>query len=562
MPRGNEIDRAVATRALNHGSSAMIARHSYDRLLPMHRTLLLLLALIVSSCGSVPQRGQDLVNRALEAMGGGAALSGMRTMQLRATMKQWEPEQSFFAGGEAKFAADSDFDLQMDFGAGAARVDWVRNLVYPGKRTFRFSEIVTPDAGYVAGIDSNTRIRQNRESTPPGHAMSSLRLAATQRELQRASPRLLLDMRDNPGNLSAARDVEVDGVTHPAVNYRWRGQMFTVMFDAQTGLPARIRTLDYDNINGDSNYDLVLSDWRVYNGVRLPAARQYHLNGRTVGDIKVTEIAINPVLAGERFAMPAAARATAVRPAYGNIHFQWMLRRQIIGTLIDSENTAYEAQTTADLRFTELAPGVQHQAAGSAHSLIVEMRDHLIVFDAPTTDWQSNWTIRAAGEKYPGKPVRYLVLTHHHMDHAGGFRAYAAQGATLVVGMGNGGHFRKHLAAPAALNPDLPPHDLSRTPVIEVADRHVFSDGKREVLAILSDNPHARGMLIGYVSDARIGFVTDLWAPGRDVLKGTLSPGQSAVVNTVKKANIAPLRFAGGHGSTADYPPLAALAGK
>ena len=49
------------------------------------------------------------------------------------------------------------------------------------------------------------------------------------------------------------------------------------------------------------------------------------------------------------------------------------------------------------------------------------MSDHLIVIDAPVTDAQSNWTIAAAQAKYPGKPIRYLVLTHHHMDHAGGY---------------------------------------------------------------------------------------------------------------------------------------------
>ena len=34
-----------------------------------------------------------------------------------------------------------------------------------------------------------------------------------------------------------------------------------------------------------------------------------------------------------------------------------------------------------------------------------------------------------------------------------------------------------------------------------------------------------------------------------------------AVVNGVKKAGIAPLKFVGGHGTSSDYAPLAALAG-
>ena len=107
------------------------------------------------------------------------------------------------------------------------------------------------------------------------------------------------------------------------------------------------------------------------------------------------------------------------------------------------------------------------------------MKDYLIVFDAPVSDAQSNWVLNAARAKYPGKPVKYLVLTHHHMDHAGGLRAYAAQGAAIVVGRGAAEHYRRVLAAPYTRNPDLtPPRDLKATEIIEVADKQVFSTAR------------------------------------------------------------------------------------
>jgi hypothetical protein len=147
------------------------------------------------------------------------------------------------------------------------------------------------------------------------------------------------------------------------------------------------------------------------------------------------------------------------------------------------------------------------------------------------------------------------------MDHAGGLRAYAAAGATIVVGKGSAEHFRKVLAAPFTRNPDLTPRDLSQTTIVEVADTYTIPDGQREVTAYLIENPHAEGMLIGYVADARLGFVTDLWSPGAAPLPEKITPALTAVVNGVKKVGIAPLKFAGGHGSTSDYAPLAALAG-
>jgi hypothetical protein len=148
------------------------------------------------------------------------------------------------------------------------------------------------------------------------------------------------------------------------------------------------------------------------------------------------------------------------------------------------------------------------------------------------------------------------------MDHAGGLRAYAAAGATIVVGKGNADHFRKVLAAPFTRNPDLTPRDLSKTTIVEVADKYTIPDGQREVTAYLIDNPHAEGMLIGYVADAQLGFVTDLWSPGAAPLPEKITPALTAVVNGVKKAGIAPLKFVGGHGTASDYAPLAALAGK
>src|SRR5207245_2104686 len=110
--------------------------------------------------------------------------------------------------------------------------------------------------------------------------------------------------------------------------------------------------------------------------------------------------------------------------------------------------------------------------------------------------------------------------------------------------------------------PDLKPRDLKRTPIVEVDGSTVLGDGTREVSLHVVENEHAKGMLIGYVADARLGFVTDLWSPGRDTLEGKLTSGQAAVVTAVKQAGITPLKFAGGHGTTADYAPLEALAAK
>mgnify|MGYP006266819931 CR=1 FL=1 len=516
-----------------------------------------------SSPGSAPQasRERELVDRALAALGGADALRALRSASIKGTVKHWEPEQSHSPGGEPRFAADSTFDITLDFVNRRARTDWIKKFAYPSPRTFTFTEVVTPDAGYVLGIDSNGRNLQSLKSNPPQHTMSGLRLATSQRELRRTSPALLLEMRDNLSRVSRTADYAAGGVSYPAVTYDAGGVRYIVMFDAQSGLPVRIRTLDFDNMWGDVNYDLVLAEWQPLAGTRVAVSQRYELNGRVVADIRLTQITPNPQVNPAGMTVPDALRATAARPATGNVPYQWVIRRQFIGTYLDSENPSFDTLATQSLRLQELAPGVQHVVGGSHNAMVVDMQDHLIVFDAPVSDAQSNWTIRAAQARYGAKPVRYIVLTHHHMDHAGGLRAYMAQGATLVVGRGATAHYRRVLAAPATRNPDMGAYDFSKVNIIEVSDRYTMTDGSRQVSAHFTENPHVDGMLIGYVADARIGFVTDIWSPGAAPLPKEISTPLAAVVTAARRAGISPLRFAGGHGGTAEYAPLAGLAG-
>ena len=79
------------------------------------------------------------------------------------------------------------------------------------------------------------------------------------------------------------------------------------MFDPQTGLPARIRTLDYDNMWGDVNYDLVLSDWTNMGGIRVRRQQKYELNGRVIHEVRLTEVNVNSPVHRKR--LRAARRA-------------------------------------------------------------------------------------------------------------------------------------------------------------------------------------------------------------------------------------------------------------
>jgi glyoxylase-like metal-dependent hydrolase (beta-lactamase superfamily II) len=506
--------------------------------------------------------GIDVVNRAVSALGGKAALAQVKSLTLKAEVRHWEPEQSVVADGEMRLAGDSTIVLSRDFQSEAARTDWERKLVYPSPREYKFTEIVVGNMGYVLGIDSTSPTRQAASSNPSQHAMSDLRAAAALRELTRTSPLLLLSMQDNPQKLARLPDESREGKRINVVAYAWGPYGFNVYFDARTGLPARVRTVDTDSIQGDSNFDLVLADWRPVNGMKLAHQQSYELNGRKVAELRVNEVIVNPGLAPETFAIPEAIRASAAAAATGKVPYQWVIRRQYIGTYLDSSKVSFDPEASpGGLQLEAVAPGVSLVRGGTHNSLVVEMKDYLVVFDAPIGESQSQWTIEAARNKYSDKPIRYIVLTHHHMDHASGVRTYAAEGADLIVGPGNGQHFKTVLGAPHKIDPDSLQRVKRRVEIVEVVNKTVLSDGKREVGIYSIENPHAAGMLIGYVVDAKLGFVTDLWSPGQK-LGDKLNPGQASLVAAVARAGIAPERFAGGHGGVAAFSELTELAAK
>ena len=104
-------------------------------------------ALLVLSCAT-PTREQSLVDKAVNAMGGAERIAAIKTISVKSNVKQWEPEQSDVPGGEARFANEATVEVTQDRSRRASRTDWVKNFAYPAPRTFTYSEIVTPEAGY------------------------------------------------------------------------------------------------------------------------------------------------------------------------------------------------------------------------------------------------------------------------------------------------------------------------------------------------------------------------------------------------------------------------------
>lgn len=510
-------------------------------------------ALFAGSAVAQDTDAMQSVNRAIEAMGG-YKLANIRAVTIRGRNSSFEPQQSYRPDGDAIPGGDSSFVTTLDLVNGRARTEWERHLTTPVARVYTFSEVVTPEAGYVKGIDSSGRTRQSRDSNPPQHTMSGQRLAVILRELQRNSPQLLIAMRADPLALKTLPDAFAGGKRLTAVAYARDKTRFVVMFDQASGLPARIRTVDTDQAWGDIDFDLILSDWREVGGAQFAFHQIYTANERVVLHQTIDSITLNPPLAKDLFDIPAPLRAGAQPPATHDVEYQWIFRRMLAGGLLDTNELGFDPRM-GGLRMVELAPGIQQVVGGNPNNLVVEMKDHVVVFDAPNNETHTAATLAAVQAQYPDKPVKVLVLTHHHMDHANGTRGYAAAGAKIIVGAGDGAYIRRMLDSPHNVRKDALARKSRAVEVVEVAGKLVLSDGTRTIELFRIANGHAEGMLIAYIPDAKLGYVTDLWAPGRDTEFG--SARQRALVDAVEKAGIKPERFAGGHGAVASYPEFA-----
>ena len=499
-------------------------------------TALVFGALLASPASA--QSAAELVKQAVAAQGGAEALKALQTVSIKGEAKFWEPGQSFKPGGEPRFLGDATYATAADFANHTVRIDWDRDQKYPAPEKLKYTETLTQKLGYVT---------DDKGSKP----MSGIRLAAQTREMVRGSPTLMLYALEHPSDVSAAGVQKLDGRSLPAIALKVGQYNYTVLFDRKTKLPAAVRTRDDDNIAGDSNFDLVLSDWKAVGGVKMAHTKSGRVNGVEVARYTEKEVSVNaPMLASAPTNVPDAVKS-AKGPATGNVPYQWVLRRIYLTRFLDSDGVI--VPEGGSLKLVELAPNVQHVQGGTANNLIVAMKDHLVVFDAPYGEQQSRWVIDAAKAKYPGKPIKYLVLTHHHMDHTGGTRAYVAEGATVVVPDTAQAYFERHLAAPRTVVADAQQKQAKPLQVVGVADKMSLKDDSVEIRLHKIGNPHVDGMLIGHVVQPNIVWVTDIWSPGRD---GGRTPGVVALHDAVKKLGITGATFAGGHGSTAPQDKL------
>jgi glyoxylase-like metal-dependent hydrolase (beta-lactamase superfamily II) len=285
---------------------------------------------------------------------------------------------------------------------------------------------------------------------------------------------------------------------------------------------------------GDTVIDGTYSDYRDLDGIRFPMHIVMREGGFPTLELTVAQVRPNgnDAIEAARIAPATAAPAAAPR---------------------------------AEPQAEKIADGVWAITPGVEGSILVEFNDYLVMVEAPVGEAYSLAAIASAKRIAPGKPIKYVVNTHHHADHAGGMRAYVAEGIPLITHESHRKYYEEQIFRnPHSLNPDRLAR-MARAPVIEtVKDKRVLSDGTMSLeIHLMRDQPHSEGLLMVYLPKSKLLIQSDAYIPrpGAPPLPAP-SPYTTNLVENISRLKLDVARVVHIHGGISPYSDVLAAAGR
>ena len=159
-----------------------------------------------------------------------------------------------------------------------------------------------------------------------------------------------------------------------------------------------------------------------------------------------------------------------------------------------------------------------------SRSLVVEFADHLAVIEVALSSANGERIVDTLKRKWPSKPIRYVLFSHHHPHYLGGLRALLAEGATVVTTPGNEAYVRRIAEYPFTLRPDR----FARAPrpvrVLPFPARIELSDSTNRLVAfnIGTRSNHTDEFVLFWLPRQRALFEAEQgWVTVNDTLRAT-----------------------------------------
>ena len=434
--------------------------------------LALAAATLFAGCASAPS-GPDaatLIARAEKALGGAGA--GTLSVTARGTGTTFG--QAFQPGNAWPTLNYSVLSRSMNFETSAMREEFGRSRAEPtgGGATPLMGQGEQRAVAFV---------REGFAWNAAGNAAAPAPLAvsARQHDLWLGTPQGALKAARKYNATASTRSA--DGKTFDTLSFTAPGLFAATLVLDDTGNVTRIESTLPHPVLGDTAVLTTFTDYRDMGGaLRFPMRMRQSMGQHEVFDLTAQQVTM--------------------------------------GTPVDiavPDNVPTARETVAS---NLVAPGVWFLGGGSHHSVAVEMAGEIVLVESPLYDGRALAVFAAANALVPGKKVGTVINSHHHFDHAGGLRAAAGEGATLVVGAAAKPYFERVFANPHRIAPDhlaKSGKSVGSVRFVAVNGKHVISDGARVIeVHEIQGSVHATGFHMVWLPKERLLIQGDAYTPG------------------------------------------------
>lgn len=452
---------------------------------------------------------RQVLEAGLQAAGGAGALQAVKDISRKGSGKAFNQGQS--ARVDPPYTTrDIETTSVVDFANRRSATE--TTSAFAGNIPTRGRVVLAGDSGFTVNLVSNVM-------TPAGAAA----VAGQRTALRRDPAALLLTANSRAETLRSLGEGAFDGRPHRVITFADAdGTQIALYLDAKTNVLSKSETFGDNPVLGDTVSEVVYSDYRTVGGIPIPHRVVNRTGGEVVQDVAFSEVRVNTAPDAAAFAAPTGGiTGTPTGPA-----------------------------TTVSVK--PLGDGVYLLEGSSHNSLAVAFQDHVVVVEGPQSEERTQAVLAKLKETVPGKPIKTLVMTHHHYDHTGGLRGYIANGTTILTTAGNKALVERIASARHTVRPDA----LSRAPrpaVVETfAKKRVLTDGVHTLeLHDVGPNPHVHEVVVAYLPKEKILFQADL--VGTPAV-GPLPPASPATEDLLPKVKALGLQvdtIVGAHGRTA-----------
>ncbi len=412
------------------------------------------------------KKAREVVDKSVAAYGGLENLRSINNFTLRAvgdTVQRNQSRRTFFA-------ERTPYEIEVTVDIKNNRFVQVQKGGYPGGFRYHNGFAAHKTEGVSFDLIRNTSfIRENIT-------------AAAHRFRMRWIPQYwILNAVERASRLRYIGKAEFDKRPHIAVSYANEdGAENTLYFDEKTNLLSKFEGMGTDVFFGDVVFEMIYPSYRTENGQQIPTGRITKVGGEMTEELRFERLSFNTNLTDDNFKIPDGLRAVTFPPPPSPVN--------------------------------KISDNIYTVVAGGYNVLFVNFKDFIFVMESPGNDNVSRQAIEQIRKTIPNKPIKYVAVTHHHDDHAGGIRTYIAEGATIIAAPGEKSFFEKVAQSKFTIDPD----SLTRNPQtlkIETIQngKRVLTDGVTTVEILdIGSGPHADEMLVAYLPKEKILFQGDL----------------------------------------------------